>query len=240
MLKVAKIAFYTIVLAGFFIIAIIWLRANDLFVLNRVNVVGNRLLTSEEIIDLADLDFSKEIFDIDVDAVRERLLSNELIKSVKITRYRPSAIKIKVTEKDLIAVSAGSRLNTVTSDGLIVDTDNFRAIYDLPMITGSHFIYDSLGQKIVSDDMWDMVYILNIIRTLDLQLYHSISEINFNYDSGVILFFGDRPLPIILGFDDYMDKIYNLYIFYAHMRNSDELNRIKAIDARFAGQIITQ
>jgi len=240
MVKIAKIAFYAIMLACFFIITIMWLRENDLFVLNRVKVIGNKLLTSEEIIDLADLDFSSEIFEIDIDAVKKRLLSNELIADVKITRNRPSAIKIKVTERDLIAVSAGSRLNTVTTDGCIVDTDNFRALYDLPMMTGSHFVYDSLGQKIVSDTMQDMIFILTIIRTIDLQLYHTISEINFDPESGITLFYGNKSIPIVLGFDNYIDKLYNLYIFNSHMKDSDEFNKIKTIDVRFAGQIVTK
>jgi len=240
MLKITKIAFYAIILTGFFIITIVWLRENDLFVLNRVKVVGNDILTYEEIIDKADLDFSKEIFDIDVETVRNRLLRDELIESVRITRYRPSAIKIKIKEKDLIAVSAGSRLKAVTTDGAVIETDNFKALYDLPMMTGSHFVIDSLGQKVVSDQMKDMLYILRGIRYMDYFLYLSISEINYNAESGYIVYLGERPIPAILGFRDYLDKIYNLSVFYEHMKSSDEMNRINSIDVRFAGQIVTK
>jgi len=88
--------------------------------------------------------------------------------------------------------------------------------------------------------MQDMIFILTIIRTIDLQLYHTISEINFDPESGITLFYGNKSIPIVLGFDNYIDKLYNLYIFNSHMKDSDEFNKIKTIDVRFAGQIVTK
>ena len=65
MIKTFKITFSIISITAVTVVCLLWLRENNLFILNRVKVVGNNFISNEEIIELADLDFSKEVFHLD-------------------------------------------------------------------------------------------------------------------------------------------------------------------------------
>lgn len=238
--KVSKILFNIFIVAVVIFLTLLWLRENDLFVISRVKVVGNKLLTKEEIIELADLDFSQEIFNVDLDDIKERLLTNQLIKDVNVSRYLPSAIKIEIEEKDLIANVAGSKLYVLDSNADIVKTKKLIARYDLPIITGSYFKSDSAGNKVASEQIHEMIKILRALRQINLQLYHDISEINYNKDYGIFLYLRKKAIPIIFGFNDYTRKICYLSTIYNLLQKRNGLMTLKAIDIRFEGQVVVK
>jgi len=240
MLKASKISFYIITISAVLLLTMFWFWENDLFTLNRVKVVGNNVLSKEEIIELADIDFSQEIFMVDLSEIEDRLLTNNLIENISVSRYLPSAIKIKVTEKDLIANVSCSELCALDSNGEIVDTPKLSALYDLPVITGVEFKTDSLGKKTVSPLMENMILILKAIREINFQLYHELSEIHYDKNTGIILYLKNRVLPAILGFNDYPRKITYLSSIYDMFQDNNEFAAIKAIDVRFNGQIVVR
>ena len=240
MLKLSKIILNILIITFFLGLTLIWLRKNDLFVVDNVKVVGNSLLTREETIELANIDFSKEIFHIDLRAIEDRLLANELIEKVSVSRYLPSAIKIKIEEKDLIATIADKKLIALESNGGIVNTDRLTALYDLPVITGAHLVTDSAGTKFISEPIVEMVQILKALRSINLQVYHDLSEIHYDQNSGIILYLREKPIPIILGFHDYARKIYYLTTMYDLLKKRNELLTLSSIDIRFAGQVVVR
>jgi len=239
-LKASKISFYIITISAVLLLTMFWFWENDLFTLNRVKVVGNNMLSKEEIIELADIDFSQEIFMVDLSEIEDRLLTNNLIEKISVSRYLPSAIKIKVTEKDLIANVSCSELCALDSHGEIVDTPKLSALYDLPVITGVEFKTDSLGKKTVSPLMENMILILKAIREINFQLYHELSEIHYDKNTGIILYLKNRVLPVILGFNDYPRKIAYFSAIYDMFQDNNEFATIEAIDVRFNGQIIVK
>ena len=240
MLKLTKIIFNIMLVTSVLILALLWLRKYDLFVINRVKVIGNKLLTKEEIIELAAIDFSQEVFKIDVDAIKKRLLTDPLIKEAAVSRYLPSAIKIQVKEMDLIANITCSELSTLDSDGNIVNTKKILAFYDLPVITGTKFNTDSLGNRVASQQMYKMIEILKFLRLTNFELYHEISEINYNKNYGILLYLRKKTIPIIFGFDNYLRKINYLSAVYEVLKKKSELSSLKVIDVRFNGQVVVR
>ena len=207
MIKIFKIIFSIITITAVTVVCLLWLRENNLFVLNRVKVVGNIFITKEEIIELADLDFSKEVFYLDKEMIRRNVLDHPLIKDVVVTRYLPSAVKIKVTEFDIIASSINSKKNILDSEGTIISTDRFDITYDFPVITGTSIAIDSLGFEEVPSTMKEMIKILKAVRAINFQLYHEISEIHFNKKVGIIIYLRNKVLPVIFGYRDYSRKV---------------------------------
>lgn len=238
--NLSKITFNILMITFFLGLTLIWLRKNDLFVIDNVKVVENRLLTREEIIELANIDFSKEIFQIDLRAIEDRLSANELIEKVTVSRYLPSAIKIRVEEKDLIATIADKKLFALDSNGELVNTDRLTALYDLPVVTGTHLATDSAGTKFISEPIVEMVQMLKALRSINLQVYHDLSEIHYGQNSGFILYLREKPIPIIFGFHDYSRKIYYLTTMYDLLKKRNELLTLSSIDFRFAGQVVVR
>lgn len=234
MIKFSKIVFIVIFIIIVLMLSMFWFRENNLFVFNRVKVINNNLLSDEEIIELADLKFSQEIFDVDTDAIKKRLITHPLIKNVSISRQLPSAIKIKVEEQDLIATVPGSKLHVLNSEGNIVETDRMNALYDLPIITGIAFKLDSLSNTL----MYKMTMILKAVRLSNFRLYQDISEIHYDKRYGIILYLRKKAVPIIFGFNEYSRKIIYLSTIYDYLQKKNELSIVKTIDVRFKDQVV--
>ncbi len=233
-----NILIYSLITVLVIFAMLLWLREKDLFVLNRVKVVGNDRIPKKEIIRLANLDFKKEIFDIDTDDVKGRLLAEQVIEKASIRRRPPSSVVISIKEKDLIACAAGSQVRAIDIDGQVVLPESPIALYDLPMITGVSVQTNSFGDREMPEQMRLMIKILKVIRSMNFQLYHEISEIHYSRNSGVILYTRGKAIPIVLGMDNYEKKIINLTIFYNHVKNREGLLKFKSIDVRFDKQVV--
>ena len=240
MLKISKIILNILLVVLVLAITLMWFRENKLFVIDQVKVEGNKILSYEEILKQANLDLSKDIFEIDLDAVEERLITHELIEDVDISRFLPSALKIEIIEKDIIANVSESKLIAIDSKGNVIETERYFALYDLPIITGTNLIPDSLGQLYAPPIVQEMVTILKAIRKINLQLYHDISEINFQRNYGILLFLRKNAIPIILGYGNYQNKMYNLSLIYNLLNKREELLSLKSIDVRFQSQVVVR
>lgn len=216
-----------------------WMRAQDMFILNRVKITGNRVLTSEEILELAYLDFSQELFDVDPEKVKERILYSELIDDVHIRKIYPSGMIIDVVEKEIIASCAGSRLHLIDANGRVTLSDNFEALYDSPVITGAAIKIDSLNRKMLSENLATAAGVLKAIKNINFQLYHDISEVHCHSTAGIVLYLRKNAVTIVLGNDNLAQKILDLSIFYNERRDQgDTGKKYKLLDLRFDGQII--
>ncbi len=217
-----------------------WMRKNDLFMLSRVKIIGKNILTDEEIIELADIDFSQEIFNVNLSIIEDRLLTNPLIKKVDVSRYMPSALKIIIEEYNLIANVSYSELCAIDIEGQIVKTDKIIAVYDLPVITGTQCRTDAIGRDVASLQMYEMVKILTELREKDFKLFHDISEVNYNKDIGYILYLRKNTIPVILGFENYSKKIKYFSTIYDVLQKQEKLLASKTIDIRFDGQVVVR
>ena len=240
MLKLLKIAMSIIFISAVIILCFTWFRKYDLFRINGAKVVGNKLITELEILELANIDFSKEVFNLNVEAIEKRILLHPIIENVSITRYLPSTIKIEIEEKDLIAVVPGLKLNVLDAEATIINIDKITTLYDLPIMTGAIFRTDSLDRKIVSPMMKKMVMILKALRNIDYQFYHDLSEIRYTKESGMAFYLRSNGLPIILGYYEYPRKINYVATIYNLLKKRDELSELKWIDVRFAGQVVVK
>lgn len=240
MLRLSKIILNILLVALVLVITLLWFRENKLFFISQVKVEGNEVLTYEEVLKYAQLDLSKDIFEMDLGAVEERLITHNLIEDANISRFLPSALKIKIKEKDIIANVSDEKLIALDSSGEIIETDDYFALYDLPIITGVNLIPDSLGRLYAPPLIREMITILKAIRQINLQLYHDISEINFRRNYGVMLFLRKKTIPIILGYGNYQDKMYNLSLIYNMLSEREELLSLKSIDVRFRGQVVVR
>jgi cell division septal protein FtsQ len=229
-----------LVLVAIFIISFILLKANHAFVLSNVKVAGNRFLSKADIIELAKLDYSKEIFNIDLKSIKQRLEAQSIIKNASVSWSFPSAIKIKIQEQDIIAVIAGDGTQAVIRDGKILKVDRPVAIYDLPIITGVSGKRLENKQNSLSPVMIDMIKLVTALRAIDIQLYTDISEFHYDSRTGFIAFLRQRTIPIILGFDNLKDKLLYLAAVYPCLLSNKELTQAKVIDVRFDKQVVVK
>ena len=108
------------------------------FYLQNIYISGNNNLQREDILSIINDQEYKTIFDINLFKIRNNLLLNEWIETVKIERTLPSSIKIQIIEKKPVAIwqtKLGNKL--ITKDGSIISNANVTAFKNsLPIIIG--------------------------------------------------------------------------------------------------------
>ena len=108
------------------------------FYLQNIYISGNNNLRREDILSIINDQEYKTIFDINLFKIRNNLLLNEWIETVKIERTLPSSIKIQIIEKKPVAIwqtKSGNKL--ITKDGSIISNANVTTFKNsLPIIIG--------------------------------------------------------------------------------------------------------
>lgn len=243
LLKIFKILSSIIIIAMMLILALIWFWKNDAFELRAVKIQGNRFLPQEEIFELAGIDFARDVFEVDTDAIERKLRTCEMIEKVSVSRFLPSTIKIKVLERELIAAMSGSEVSAVDIGGNIISRYPPAAIYDLPVITGVHFRKDSsrgTQESEPPDPFHDIINILKKIKSRDILLYCDISEIHYSQNNGIVVYLKRSNLPVILGKDYYHRKVIYFSTIYHYLLEKNNLNQALVIDVRFKDQVVVK
>ena len=240
MLRWLKISFNVLIIASIVILTFIWFRKNDAFVLKAVKISGNQVVTREEILELAQVDFSGEIFKLDTDKIKMRILTHPMVESASVNRFLPATLQIYIKERKLIAVISGSEISAVDENGFIISRFPANAVYDLPVITGFSFKNGSHGERKPEQPevISEVFHIVKKLKSLNLSLYHEISEIHYQRGYGVILYFKNFKLPVILGRDDFQRKIIYFSTIYHHLLKHKLLDQALAIDIRFKNQVV--
>lgn len=240
MLRWLKISFNVAIIAAIVIVTFIWFRNNDAFMLKSVKISGNQIVTREEILELANVDFSKEIFNIETEKIKQRILAHPMVKNVTVNRFLPAMLRIHIEERNLIAVISGSEISAVDENGLIISQFPASAVYDLPIITGFNFKSDSPGERKPgqSEIIADMFFMVKKLKACNLPLYHEISEINYQNGYGVVIYFKNANVPVIFGNDNFHRKVIYFSTIYHHLLKHKLLDQALAIDVRFKNQVV--
>ena len=150
------------------IIALIVTLIINLLNLNIKNIyiVNNNILSDQEIIELSDLsDYSSLLF-TSSKKIKEKLITNELIKDVKITKRLDMSITLDISEYQVLFYDELYK-ETVLESGNKISQEN---IYNLPVLVNNVTtdVYENLIKKYVQ---------------IDFSIREKISEIKYQPNS---------------------------------------------------------
>lgn len=210
----------------------VWLKTSNVFIVKNIRVKGNKILTREEVLNLAGLKPSQRIFSIDLKEVEERIKANPFVKRVKVVRYLPSSLEISLIEREPIALF---KLHPVDVEGQLLPPLKGQRRLHLPLLTGMDIPEETLRGRVYFRGVLEAVNFLKKVRSFDPSLYADIHEVNLGSSKGMILYLHRFKAPIIIGKGEYRRKILYLKTLLKHIRVR---GRIAYIDLRFEGQAV--
>lgn len=146
------------------------------FVVNKVEIQGNQAVPQEDIILKARLNSDRNIFQIDSAQIRNSILHDLRIASVKIKRQLPGKLIIIVRERTPICLlSYLNNLLIIGDDGLVMGIHDETEPVELPVVTGVRLGNVKYGEKVESAEFQAA---LEILRYADDYLHQIISEID--------------------------------------------------------------
>ena len=133
------------------------------FKLNKINLNNLKYIKKSEIYEKLNSYYNTKIFSIELDSIREKIKSNQLVSEVSIDRILPSTLNINIIEKKPIGIIQNKNLyKLITSDGSIVFNKQIHEFYYLPIFSGKNVeknaqsIIDLLNLANFKEEIWSM------------------------------------------------------------------------------------
>lgn len=219
-----------------------WMRGKNAFSLKNVQISGTRHLNGNKLLQQVNIEFNRDIFDIEVDRIEDRLKKNKMIKNVNVVRRIPSTLKIEVNERELVAILfTDSEMYGVDEDGYLISNIDSYTGYDLPVLS---VISSKAKVKAIEQGRGDHIQVaaqfLKTVKKENPLLYHRISEISYHSTSGLFLYLRDMIVPVILGFGNYRYKSKYFALVYPQIEKDFVWNDVAYVDLRFDSQVIVK
>lgn len=213
-----------------------WLNSSDTFQIGQIDISGNELLSEDEILDLAKIDASKRIWDVNLKAAEKGIKENPFVSGVTIRRDFPDILKIHIIEKQALALlKSKKKFYAIDDNGLVLPSKPGR-LYDMPVIAINYRENLLEGKTIDQPDVNTGLGLLRTIMADRPEMYKEISEVVPGRKQGMVLYTSKKSVPVYLGDTDHTAKIRCLEAVLGELEN--KLSNIRYIDLRFQGQII--
>lgn len=165
----------SVLLALLMVLTAYVLFRSPLFQIQKVVVQGNSLVGTREIEESAAIPLGRNIFEVDLQQARERLLLIPMLKDAQVYRRLPSTVVIRVTERvpvALLPVSNG--FAEIDAEGIYLRRGSV-GTSGLPVLTGIQAVAGEPGRPVKGAGLEEG---LTVIRELGPQVVKELSEIH--------------------------------------------------------------
>jgi cell division protein FtsQ len=218
-----------------------WVNKDAGFSVQKVMVIGCKVLSEPEVLAVAKVPMHKSIFDVEFAPIAKRVEALPFVQRVQVSRIFPSTLVITVEERRPLALINNAGLWPVDEQGVILPRlqSNRRmsdpASFDTPVLSGIAFAKE---RKQLPASAWPLLDLLAELRASNQMLYHSISELSLNAKGHLTFYLMKGGVPVYLGRDNWVEKSERLFIFLQHAQPPS--GKLAAIDLRYANQIVTK
>ncbi len=210
-------------------------------VVRTIATEGNQIVTSESILRLAAVPGQKRLEDLDLAAIRQRVLKSPYIKQASVHRDFPDRVVIRVEERVPVAVLVAEKLLYVDGDGLMLPVVQSEFVYDLPVITGAAAVQVCQpGRRISHPTLREAHRLVLASHRIGSTLNRRISEIHLQENGELLLYTAEFGIPVYFGRGSIVEKLTLLESFWTTVVTSRGVQTLRAVDIRFADQVVAR
>jgi cell division protein FtsQ len=183
-------------------------RTSPRFAIRSVEVRGAAHRSSADLARLAGISLGQNVFSVDLETARVRILGDPWIEQATVVRRLPGTVVLDVVEREASAlVAIGSDLYAATRAGEPFKKIELSDPYDLPIVTGVR------GEDVSKDRAGAVAAIR---RGLDLVAEYErssaaktlpVQEVHLSDDGGMALTVGKEPVVVVFGKGPYRQAI---------------------------------
>ncbi|GAK57337.1 cell division protein FtsQ [Candidatus Vecturithrix granuli] len=209
-----------------------YMQTSPRFEINRIGIRGHARILPETIVEALQIEPRTNIFQIQLDAVKQKLEAMQWIKSAEVYRNFPDKLSIRLVERVPFALVKVDKLYLVDVDGVVLGALASGSAIRLPIITGSF-----VKQILLNGDNPELAQAFHTLNTLlnsSHPLFHHIRKIQIESPENVILFSDDSLPQIWLSLLSIQQGMERLERIYPELT----VEQIASIDLRFQKRII--
>jgi len=178
-----------------------WVVISDTFSLQAIEVKGNRLIKTEDILGQFNLDIGVNITNLNLAEIQQFIEKHPYVKAALVSRRLPSSLQIDVIERKPVAYisQSGKPLSATDREGTLLPLRTGILLGSLPVITGIEDLPDEVGEHIKSDRVTKAIDLLMSNQKISTAYYQSLSEVHYDPKIGYVLYFTDGRFPVRKG-----------------------------------------
>jgi len=213
---------------------------SDLSVVH-VRPEGNRLMTDEEVVKLAAIPKQAMLFDIDLQAVRQRLLQSPFIEQVTVRRNVPNEVTLEIEERMPVAALSVDRMLFIDAEGTVLPSVRIADVGDLPLITGAVPAAECVpGKRIASPAVRDALLLLDMARSISDECYRRISDVAVSGEETLILHTSEFGVPVIVRREDMAMQMAKFDGFWRSIVDPRGAADLQYVDLRFEDNVVVR
>lgn len=178
------------------------------FGIRHIEVTGTSHRTGEDVTRQGDIHSGDNVFALDLEAARARILEDPYIESVTLTRKLPGTLRIEVVEREASAlVSMGGSLYLATREGEIFKKLEASDPFDLPVLTGIEPDRAASDREGVMARVRRALEVAAEYERVGPAKRHALQEIHIPEDGTTSLIVGKEGLVLRLGKGPYRQAL---------------------------------
>lgn len=210
-------------------------------VVQKVAVEGNRVVATNEILQLAHVSPGMKLYDLDLTVIQRDVASHHFLRSAVVERDLPSTIRITVEERRPLALLRHNEILYVDRDGVVLPHQVSRELFDLPIITGLPASpRPRVGTTLTNQDLREALSILIAAEVIGKELYHLISEVQLRNGGDLVLYTAEGGIPVLYGRGNAAEKLMRLEAFWNAVVREQGTQHVEYVDVRFEDQIVVR
>ena len=211
----------------------------EYFKIRNLNIEGNRMLTREQVAELAKINENINIFSVNLSITRKKLLANPWIAAAEVIREIPDRITLKIKEHKPVGIIDLGKKYIINVEGEVFKELKATDAVNLPVIKGLEV-----------SDLGDLsrpgsIQFMAVMQVLELGqnpesiiLNRMTKEIRVDREMGLTLYMSDGIKSIKLGFDNFPDKYNGLKDVLIYMKKRPDFADFVSIDLNNLNRIV--
>lgn len=164
---------------------------SELFETKNIEIVGNTVLSDDEIIKKLDIKVDKNIFMYNTNKMINKLNDNPYIEDVKIKRNIPSGLKVTIKEKEIYAILRdGKDYCYIDNQANFIEQIKDIEKDDIVKVDVSYIIEDNKVKFKDKEEKDTLIKLLDAIKECNLS--KKINEINFEKSDIINIYTNDN------------------------------------------------
>jgi cell division protein FtsQ len=215
------------------------LTQSNYFKASQLTVLGNELLTDQDVLDQTGLSDGINIFSVNLTTTRKLLLAHPWIAEATVSRDIPSGISIHIQEQEPLAIIDIKRKFLLNTKGEIFKEWKPADPVNLPIISGLEFSDLNVGGTPYSQPFNAVMSVLKLgQKNGSVVTNKQIRTIEIDKDIGLTIHVNNSLGTIKLGYDDYPSKYKRLQEVLCYIENGKHFENVKSIDLNNPDRIV--
>lgn len=217
-----------------------WVAISDTFSLQAIEVNGNRLIKTEDILGQFNLENGVNVTNLNLAKIQQSIEKHPYVKAALVSRRLPSSLQIDIIERKPVAYisQSGKPLSATDREGTLLPLGTGILLGSLPVITGIEDLPNDVGELIKSDRVTKAIDLLMSNQKISTAYYQSFSEVHYDPKTGYVLYFNDGRFPVLFGRENFSKKAEKNFIFINKIKSENRYNKLSYVDLRFEDQVV--